>query len=188
MRCSTICLLLFLCGVSGLPGQGPAPWRVAARAIRRLPPDSFPQLPPSVRSELEVRGCSVPQSFTSDRPHNVIVASFAKAGQVDWAVLCSRQDSSSVLIFWGGADPGPPTVFPRSSDAGFLQGIGEGRIGYSRVLLVASPGQIREYAAAFGGFLPKVLDHDGVEDAFAGKASVVAYMEGGHWLTLTGAD
>jgi hypothetical protein len=93
-----------------------------------------------------------------------------------------------VLIFWGGAEPGPPTEFPRSSDAGFLQGIGEGRIGYSRVLVIASPGQIREYAASFGGSLPKVLDHDGIEDAFAGKASVVAYMEGGHWLALTGAD
>jgi hypothetical protein len=188
MRWSAMCSLLLLCCVSGSAAQTPDAWRVAARTIRRLPPDSFPQLPAGVRSELKGRGCSVPQSFTSDRPHNVIAGRFAQAGQMDWAVLCSRQDSSSVLIFWGGAEETPPTEFPRTSDAGFLQEIGAGRIGYSRVLAVAGPGQIREYAAAFGGTVPKVLDHDGVEDAFAEKASVVAYLEAGRWLALAGAD
>lgn len=81
----------------------------------------------------------MPQSFTSERPHNVVTGSFARAGQQDWAVLCSRQDSSSVLIFWGGADAESPTEFPRAADAGYLQGIGEGRIGYSRLLAAASP-------------------------------------------------
>ena len=188
MRWSAICSLLFLCSASGSAAQSPEAWRVAAQTIRRLPAASFPQLPPGVRSELAVRGCSVPQSFTSGRPHNVIAGSFARAGQVDWAVLCSRQDSSSVLIFWGGVVGEPPTEFPRTADAGFLQGIGEGRIGYARVLSVARPRQIREYAAAFGGPLPKALDHDGVEDAFAEKASVIAYLEEGRWLALTGAD
>jgi hypothetical protein len=32
------------------------------------------------------------------------------------------------------------------------------------------------------------LDHDGVEDAFAGKASVVSYLVDGRWLALAGAD
>jgi hypothetical protein len=188
MRWSGICVLLFLCGALGLLAQTPEAWDVAARSIRRLPPDSFPQLPPAVRSALTARGCSVPQSFTSKRPHNVVAGSFAHAGQRDWAVLCSRQDSSSVLIFWGGSEAGAPAEFTRASDAAFLQGIGEGRIGYSRVLAAASPAQMREYAVAFGGTLPKVLDHDGVEDAFAGKGSVVSYLEAGRWLALTGAD
>jgi hypothetical protein len=59
---------------------------------------------------------------------------------------------------------------------------------YSRVLAVASPRQIRQYAAASGAALPKVVDHDGVEDAFAEKGSTVWYLEGGRWLALAGAD
>ena len=166
MRWSGICVLLFLCGALGLLAQTPEAWDVAARSIRRLPPDSFPQLPPAVRSALTARGCSVPQSFTSKRPHNVVAGSF----------------------FWGGSEAGAPAEFTRASDAAFLQGIGEGRIGYSRVLAAASPAQMREYAVAFGGALPQVLDHDGVEDAFAGTGSVVSYLEAGRWLALTGAD
>ena len=188
MRWSGICILLWLCGALGLSAQTPEAWEAAARTIRRLPPDSFPQLPPAIRSALEARGCTVPQSFTSEPPHNVVAGSFAHAGQQDWAVLCSRQDSSSVMIFWGGAKAGPPTEFTRAADAGFLQGIGEGRIGYSRLLTAASPAQMREYAAAFDGALPKRLDHDGVEDAFAEKGSVVSYLDAGRWLALAGAD
>jgi hypothetical protein len=130
----------------------------------------------------------VPQSFTSDRPHNVIQGHFAHAGQRDWAVLCSRHDSSSVLIFWGGAAATSPTEFPSARDAGYLQGIGDGRIGYSRLISAATPARIRAYAVSFNGPLPQTLDHDGVEDAFAEKASVVSYLEAGRWLTLAGAD
>jgi hypothetical protein len=180
--------LLCICFTRGLSAQTPEAWEAAARTIRRLPPDSFPRLPLAIRAALDARGCSVPQSFTSERPHNVITGSFARAGQQDWAVLCSHHDSSSLFVFWASADARPPTELARASDAGFLQGIGRGRIGYSRLLAVASPAQIRGYAAAFGGPLPKVLDHDGVEDAFAEKASTVSYLEGGRWLALTGAD
>jgi hypothetical protein len=188
MRGSGICILLWLCGPPSLSAQSPEAWKVAARTIRRLPSDSFPQLPPAIRSAMKARGCRVPQSFTRERPHNVVAGSFAHAGQQDWAVLCSHQDSSSVLIFWGGAESGPPTEFPRTADAGFLQGIGEGRIGYSRLLTVASPAKIRDYATSFDGALPKTLDHDGVEDAFAEKVSVVSYLDAGRWLALAGAD
>ncbi len=180
--------LLHLCGSPGLSAQTPDAWQAAARTVRRLPPDSFPWLPFTIRSALAARGCSVPQSFTSLRPHNVIAGSFAHKGQRDWAVLCSLRDSSSVLIFWGGADGQPPTEFARRSDPGFLQSLGGGRIGYSRLLGVASSPQIREYAAAHNGLVPQVLDHDGVEDAFAGKASTVSYLAGGHWVVLAGAD
>jgi hypothetical protein len=180
--------LLSICCTLGLSAQTPEAWEVAARTIRRLPPDSFPQLPVAIRSALAARGCSVPQSFTSERPHNAIAGSFARPGQQDWAVLCSHHDSSSIFVFCASADARSPTEFARAPDAGFLQGIGRGRIGYSRLLAVASPAQIRVYAASFGGPLPKVLDHDGVEDVFAGKASTVSYLEGGRWLALTGAD
>ena len=171
-----------------LLAQTPEEWQAAARNIRRLPPDSFPQLPAAIRSALRARGCTVPQSYVDERPHNVISGQFARAQQQDWAVLCSRHDSSSVLIFWGASDTESPTELGRVRDAGYLQGIGEGRIGYSRIIEVASPATIREYAAAFHGPLPETLDHDGLEDAFAGKASALSYLDGGHWVALAGAD
>jgi hypothetical protein len=87
-------------------------------------------------------------------------------------------------IVRGESSSGVPSSLRRR----FPTGIGEGRIGYSRVLAAASPAQMREYAVSFGGTLPKVLDHDGLEDAFAEKASVVSYLEAGRWLALTGAD
>ena len=54
MRSSTICSLLSLCWAA-LAAQSPDAWRVAAQTIRLLPPDSFQQLPPEVRSLLETR-------------------------------------------------------------------------------------------------------------------------------------
>jgi hypothetical protein len=188
MRWWAIGALCYLCHAPKLWAQTPDEWQAAARTIRRLPPDSFPELPKAIRAALAARDCQVPQSFTSAQPHNVIAGSFARPGQQDWAVLCSRQDSSSILIFWGSTGAVEPTEFARSADASFLQGIGQGRIGYSRLVGVASPAQIREYAASFGGPLPAILDHDGVEDAFAEKASTVAYLEGHRWRVLTGAD
>jgi hypothetical protein len=145
-------------------------------------------LPKAIRAALVARGCQVPQSFTRPRPHNVIAGHFARPGQQDWAVLCSHKGSSSILIFWGQTGPAGPTEINRAADASFLQGIGPGRIGYSRIVRVAGPARIRKYAAASGGPLPATLDHDGVEDAFAEKTSTVAYFEEGRWRILAGAD
>jgi hypothetical protein len=180
--------LLWLLGPPGLAAQTPKEWQSAAHNIRRLPPDSFPQLPAAIRSALRARGCTVPQSSVDGRPHNVVSGSFARARQRDWAVLCSRHDSSSVLIFWGGADSETPADFGPVPDAAYLQDIGKDRIGYSRLIAVASPARIREYASAFHGPLPETLDHDGLEDAFAGKASALSYLDRGRWVSLAGTD
>jgi hypothetical protein len=188
MRWWAIGVLCYLCHAPELWSQTPEEWLTAVRMIRRLPPDSFPELPKPIRAVLAARGCEVPQSYTRRQPHNVVTGHFARPDQKDWAVLCSHLDTSAILIFWGDPRESEPTEIARSADVGFLQGIGPGRIGYSRILAVASPAQIREYAAAFGGPLPAALDHDGVEDAFAEKASNVAYFEGGRWRLLGGAD
>jgi hypothetical protein len=164
MRLWAPCVLLMLQQPLVLPAQTPQQWQAAARTIRRLSPDSFPQLPVAIRRALITRGCTVPQSFTDWRPHNVLSGRFAHAQQRDWAVLCSRHDSSSVLIFWARGDPSAPAELGWTADAGFLQGIGAGRIGYSHVIVVASPARIRAYAASFAGLPPKGLDHDGLEE------------------------
>jgi anti-sigma factor RsiW len=85
-------------------------WEQADRRTRRLLPAVFVDLPAPVRSELERRGCTVPQPFTSTRPANVIKGRFTSANQTDWAVLCSRQQASSILVFRRGRGAGVVSV------------------------------------------------------------------------------
>jgi hypothetical protein len=73
-------------------------------------------------------------------------------------------------------------------DEGALQEIGNDAIGYSRALGVADATYIREHYARYGGPKPPPLDHDGINDIFIEKGSVVWYWYGGRGLKLTGAD
>lgn len=152
-----------------------------------MPPAAFAHLPATVRQALEQRGCTVPQTFIDPGPHNVVRGHFARPRQTDWAVLCSRHDTSVVLVFWAGRAMAPTSLNP-APDATFLQGIGGGAIGFSRVLRVAGASRMRRYAKDQGGLLPARMDHDGLEDAFAEKGSTIAYWAAGQWLSLAGAD
>ena len=162
-------------------------WERAEREIKRLPPSAFTELPAAVLKQLEAQGCIVPQGFDRPAPHNVIRGQFARKGQSDRAVLCSKKGSSTILVFWG-----KPTKcrseLALTEDRNFLQEIGNGRIGYSRMIASAGADYILEHHKRYGGPKPPPLDHQGIEDAFLGKASVVHYCYRGKWLRLTGAD
>lgn len=159
-------------------------WDAAEKAITRLAPDKYPQLPLKIRKNLRKRGCTIPQCFDTKRPHNVIKGSFLKKGQEDWAVLCSSGGVSSILIFPGGA---VENVITRAAmpDKNFLQGIGEDRIAYSRIIGVVPEKAILKDAGA--GKLAAEA-HDGIADAFAEKGSSVLYSDNGKWIDLPGAD
>jgi len=81
----------------------PNMWKLADTATVRLSPRSFHQLPHKIIRNLQERGCTIPQEFGNSDPHNVISGEFRTKGQRDWAVLCSRKRSSSILVFWGGS-------------------------------------------------------------------------------------
>ncbi|HEX6942595.1 MAG TPA: hypothetical protein VF128_06685, partial [Gemmatimonadaceae bacterium] len=55
-----------------------------------LQPSAFADLPASIRSDLEQRGCTVPQSYPDSTPHNVVRGRFTSPKEVDVAVLCAR--------------------------------------------------------------------------------------------------
>ena len=182
-------VMLVWCGVA-LPVQAQTgdEWAAAARAIRRLPPSAFPQLPRAVRDALEKRRCTIPQAFYPERPHNVVSGAFARPGQQDWAVLCSVDGRSAILVFWASGVTPAPAELASVDDATFLQGIGNDQIGYSRAIGRADTAWIREHAEEYDGPLPKRLDHDGINDAFVEKASQVLYYEDGAWQGLAGSD
>ena len=134
------------------------------------------------------RGCTVPQPYTAKEPSNVIRGRFFSRASDDWAVLCSRQRVSAVLVYRQGQSR-PAAEFARADDAGYLHTIDAvGTTGFSRAILTASPEQIRKYLNRLPKPLLTNIDHDSIEVAFIEKGSTVHYFVNGKWIEITGAD
>ncbi len=177
-------LILSLLAVSGKAVADE--WDDADRATRRLDPAEFRELPAAIIVDLKKRGCTIPQATEIEGRHNVIRGEFAKRGQEDWVVLCSRNRVSSILVFWGGKNSCPPE-FALYADKNYLQTLVDG-IGYSRAIGSVGKGFIISSFNAFGGPTPPPITHHGIDDAFLGKASGVHYCHNGQWIRLQGAD
>lgn len=185
MLLSIILSVLF---VAFVDGEEPDKWEVGDRDTLRLPPSDFPKLPKSVRRDLDTRGCTIPQAQSSDRqPHNVISGYFNRPDQIDWAVLCSIDRFSTLLVYWDGSSK---SVLELSTtpDKQWLQSTGGDNVGFSHVVSTVSATYITEHAHRYGDKPPPVLDHEGIEDAFMGKASSIHYWYQGAWLILQGTD
>lgn len=118
---------------------------------------------------------------------NVIRGEFQKPGQTDWAVLCSVGRVSTILVYWNGSEIKPAEI-ARMNDSDRLQSWTGGRIVYSRLIEPAGKRYIVEHYQAYGGPQPPPIKHQGLNDVFVGKASVVLYWYRGKWLQLSGAD
>jgi hypothetical protein len=163
-------------------------WRIAEEATVRLKPSAFSQLPKNIVSYLQKRGCTVPQVFGETKPHNVIRGEFARSGQFDWAVLCSRKCASTILVFWNGSTKSVSET-ARAEDRNFLQTISEGgKVGFSRAIDVVDKDYILEHYREYGGTKPPPITHQGINDAYVEKASTVLYFYRKRWLELHGAD
>jgi hypothetical protein len=166
-------------------------WRLqfeeADRNTKRLSPMAFPDLPRGLVHNLQKRGCAIPQQLRAKKRENVIRGEFSRPGQSDLAVLCSRNRISSILVFWNGSTQNPSEI-AKAPDMSFLQNIGNNEIGFSRVINAVDGKTILQFYHAFGGPKPPPIDHQGINDAFEGKASVINYYYRGRWLKLTGAD
>lgn len=147
--------------------------------IRKLPLSDFPRLPVKISKELKRRGCAIPQvtveGLEMKEPHNVVSGEFARKGQKDWAVLCSRRGQTAIHIFWGR-----PTKCPSV--------IGAAPDNTQRYLDVADAKYILDHYEAYGGPKPPPLKHQGINDGFAESASQVWYCYRGKWHELQGAD
>jgi hypothetical protein len=163
-------------------------WQLADAATVRLSPQAFLLLPPNLIRNLQARGCSIPQAFGASEPHNVVSGEFIRKGQTDWAVLCSRLRRSTILLFWGGS-PQRVSAIAESPDSTFLQTIdGTGSIGFSRAIDAVGRDYILKHYREYSGPNPPPIDHQGIDDTFMGKASVVHYYYRRKWLKLQGAD
>ena len=112
---------------------------------------------------------------------------FAKPGQTDWAVLCSVGGISSILVFWNSSEVNSAEI-EKMKDIDRLQSWVNDRMVYSRAITPVGRKYIMEHYNAYDRVKPPPIDHQGIDDAFVGKASVVLYFYQGKWLHLTGAD
>jgi len=146
----------------------------------RLPPTDFPDLPKPLIRELEKRGCTIPQSTGVTEPHNVIRGHFAESGQTDWAVLCSKDRASTLIVFWNGSRQNASEL-ARTED-------GDGSSPFVRRILPAgAKDMIRNYRTA-GGRRPPPSDHQGIEDAAVVAKPVVHFYSRGKWIQLIRAE
>jgi len=145
--------------------------------VVRLQPTAFPELPRNVDRELQRRGCTIPQPYTGKRA-NVIQGEFVKPGQTDWAVLCSTQGYTRLLVFRNGSATNPVELARNPDDPGRI---------FDWFILPADRKYIMDHYRAYGGPKPPPIDHQGIESG-GETASVVLYYYRGKWLTLQGAD
>ena len=164
-----------------------AKFEQAVGSIERLPARAFPQLPAAVAAALDARKCQVPQPAERNGPRNVIRGEFFAKGESGWAVLCAVNGSASLLVFRNDRGTHPDTL-AAVEEKTHLQGLDGDKIGYSREIAPASPAFMLRHYRAYGGPAPPPLDHQGIDDAFLGKASVTWYYYQGKWRCLQGAD
>jgi len=155
--------------------------------VIRLKPREFRQLPASVRRSLDARGCTIPQYPGKLAPHNVITGSFIAKGSRDWAVLCSVDGTSRILVYRNGTASKVDSL-ARLPDSGFLQPNASGVTEFSRKIEIATPKYIADQAKAYGTAKPANLDHEGIDDGYMDKASTVLFYSRGKWRELQGAN
>jgi hypothetical protein len=168
----------------------------ANAAVVRLAPAQLSGTPARLQRDLERRGCRIPQPSRlladSTRTHNVIRGSFTGPGLNQWAVLCSIRDSSRILVYVDSTFTAVDSV-AHAADAGFLQQIDRGQIGYSRAISSVGAAEMRRMYARTPRSpttvaLPADANHAGITDAFLDKGSNIHYFHLNRWLLLPGAD
>jgi hypothetical protein len=162
-------------------------------AIHKLQPADVAGLPAEFVEKLNARGCSIPQfgevgrageSGTAETTTNVIHGEFARHGQEDWAVLCSKGGSSTIVIFWGKTTACPASL-ARLEDAHYLKRGAEKKMRYSRSIRALGKSELGDRAGIAG---LKDFSHQGIDDRFVGKSSAFFYCSEGKWKIFPAKD
>lgn len=151
--------------------------------VRLLPPASFPALPQKIAVQLNEMHCMVPQTFEAHHPENVIHGSFEKKGSEDWAVLCAHDAIIDLFAFFSSAPDRPL----RLATHGLTERMGAdtpaSEMG-SAWGITAIPADGMAHTPGVHQHGP--FEHDGIEDDFVERSSVIHYYRAGNWLTLEG--
>jgi hypothetical protein len=161
--------------------------------VHLLSPDGFPDVPKPVRDSLVSRHCRIP--VPGAYRANAITGAFTAKGTVEWAVLCSVRDTSQILIL-NGSNGVVVDSLNKSADSGWIQSNGNNTWLFSRMIDVVPMSRLNvvpidttsEDVVYYGAFLPRPIDHDGIDEAFVDKASTTLYFAQGHWISVGSSD
>ncbi len=149
--------------------------------FRRLPVSSFPEIPSRIAAVLTERGCMIPQTWQAHRPENVIHGSFEHAGTEDWAMLCSVQGTTSLLVFLADAPVASPTELAQWQETARLQAHDpSGVLGFNWGIDAATPRQFHD-AFASQSSPPATPDHDAVADSVIDTRTTYHLWMQGQW-------
>jgi hypothetical protein len=165
--------------------------------IRKLQPADVVGLPPEFVDKLNARGCTIPQfgevgrasdtsgdPATAGGPTNVIHGEFARHGQEDWAALCSKGGSSTIVIFWGKTTACPASL-AMLDDAHYLKRGKDKKVRYTRSIRALGESDLGDRAGISG---LKSFSHQGIDDRFVGKSSAFFYCSAGKWKIFPAKD
>ncbi len=163
------------------------------RWVHLQSPESLPDLPKPVRDSLLSRRCQIP--LPDAYRANVITGAFTAKGAVEWAVLCSVHDTSQILIL-NARNGVAVDSLNKSADSGWIQGNGNNTWLFSRMIGLVPSSTLNivptdttsEDVVYYGAFLPKPIDHDGIDEAFLDKASSTFYFAQGRWFSVGSSD
>jgi hypothetical protein len=191
--------------------KGVKPSAQKDNAVRKLQPGDVAELPAEFVDKLNARGCTIPQfgevgrksdvggkpatagesatagepaSEAAGGPTNVIHGEFARHGQEDWAALCSKGGSSTIVIFWGKTTACPASL-ARLEDAHYLKRGKDKKVRYSRSIRALGESDLGDRAGIAG---LKPLSHQGIDDRFVGKSSAFFYCSEGKWKIFPAKD
>ena len=157
--------------------------RTESYLIRRLPMDSFPDLPYAVAGTLVQRGCLIPQTYQAHHPENVIHASFEKPGSSDWAVLCSEHGRVDLLIFFERMPDKPVRLASVPELARLQRHDSSGVFGFDWGIDPATPTQVRQAQAGMQ-HLPPLLDHDALSETVLNQKTVYHFYTHNAWTIV----
>jgi hypothetical protein len=192
---------IFLCACALLPAQQhePAPLQLdtsgqilvashtAPYLIRHLPVSSFPGLPEELVSQLNRRGCLIPQTYEAHHPENVVHASLERPGSSDWAVLCSERGTVSLLVYFSSS-PSNLLVLAASPETERLQAHDpSGVLGFNWGIDPASPDQVHQAQSGLE-HRPAFLDHDALADSLVDHKTVYHFYLKDAWIVLEMPD
>jgi hypothetical protein len=152
-----------------------------ARMVPKVSPDSLPELPVRIRSSLTALGCLIPRTY-GDAHKNVRRGAFSAKGAAEWAVMCSVEGFSRVLVVNSATGLVVDSLGVGGDAGGMEQENGQWMFTLGFTVYPASELNSEEKAE-----LPGPFDHD-VIDIPQGMSSTAWYRVKGVWHTAITAD
>ncbi|MBE2245615.1 MAG: hypothetical protein IAE67_00005 [Candidatus Competibacteraceae bacterium] len=147
-------------------------------------PQYLSNLPAGVRAKLIELKCLIPKSLNGST--NVISGRFVNSSEISWAVVCSREAQSSILVFKENTGNKYDELGRWNEDHWLVTD--RNKSFYRREISSVDKSYIMEHYQSYGGQSPPKIKYEAINDGYLEMSSTVYYFNENQWLKLTGAD